>query len=202
MPGVSAADSVRTIAGRFEPVRRIPVLVLVLGAVVASCSSGPSLTEYAHDVETLVTSMNERLDAADAALEDDASLEVLRDYVTDRMELRTSFLDSFRVLDPTEEVADLHAAALDIIVRLTAAESDVAGIVLEAETVEEARAAWDTAAGEVARAVDAESVAICEAAQANIDATQDRETLSDTPWIPPEMKEVIEVAFRCRDEDR
>jgi hypothetical protein len=173
-----------------------------MGAMLAGCSSGPSLTESAHDVESLVTSMNARLDAVDSALADDASLEVLRDYVTDRMDLRTDFLASFRVLNPPEEVADLHATALDIIVRLTAAESDVADIVMEAETVEAARTAWETAAGEVARAVDAESVAICEAAQASLDATRDRDSLSNTPWIPPEMKEVIEVAFGCRAEDR
>ena len=53
-----------------------------------------------------------------------------------------------------------------------------------------------------ARAVDAESLAICDAAQASIDATQDRDAFSDTPWIPPEMKEVIEVTFKCRAEDR
>jgi len=180
------------------------ILWLFVATVVAfsACSSSPSLADFAEDVETLVTTMNAHLDAADAALEDDADIGVLHDYVVYRIQLRNDFLESFRDLEPPDEVAELHSAALEIITRLTAAESDVADIVLNAKTAEEARAAWDTAAGEVARAVDAESVAICEAAQASLDATEDRAAFSDTPWVPPEMKEIIEVAFGCRDEDR
>jgi hypothetical protein len=78
----------------------------------------------------------------------------------------------------------------------------LADFVMEADTAEEARTAWDSPAGDAARAIDVESIAICDAAQASIDATQDRDSFSDTPWIPPEMKEVIEVTFGCHAEDR
>jgi len=39
-------------------------------------------------------------------------------------------------------------------------------------------------------------------AHASFDATKDREASSETPGIPPEMKEVVEVVFRCNQEDR
>ena len=38
---------------------------------------------------------------------------------------------------------------------------------------------------------------LCRATQAEFDATQDREGFGSVPWIPPEMKEVIQVAFGC-----
>jgi len=186
----------------FGAVRRILILVIAVGAVVAACSSSSSLTDFAEDLERLVSTMNDGLDDADASLGDEPSLEVMRAYVADRLELRNDFLDAFGALDPPEEISDLYATALDIIVRLTAAESELADFVMEADTAEEARTVWDSPAGDAARAIDVESIAICDAAQASVDATQDRDSFSDTPWIPPEMKEVIEVTFGCHAEDR
>jgi hypothetical protein len=183
-------------------VKRFLGSLIMVMIVSSSCSSPPSLAEYAKEVESLVTSMNARLDAADDALDDEADLTALRDYVSYRIELRTEFLDSFRTLDPPEEVAELHATALDTITRLAAAESDVAAIVMDATTVEEARSAWDTAAGVAARAVDAETIAMCDAAQASLDTPPDPEVVFDGPWIPPDLKEVIEVAFGCHADER
>jgi hypothetical protein len=160
------------------------------------------LTDFAEELEDLVSTMNERLDAGDASLGEEPSLEAMRSYATERVELRTDFLDAYRALDPPEEIADLYETALDVIERLTATETELADFVMAAETAEEARTVWESPAGDAARAVDAESLAICDAAQASIDATQDRDAFSDTPWIPPEMKEVIEVTFKCRVEDR
>jgi len=183
-------------------VRRILTLVVVIGLVVVACSSSSSLTEFAEELDDLVSTMNEQLDAGDASLDEEPSLEEMRSYATDRVMVRNDFLDAFRALDSPEEIEDLYETALDIISRLVAAETELADFVMEAETAEEARTVWDSPAGDAARAVDVESLAICDAAQASIDATQDRDAFSDTPWIPPEMKEVIEVTFKCRAGDR
>ena len=182
--------------------RRILTLVVVIGLVVVACSSSSSLTEFAEELDVLVSTMNERLDTGDASLGEEPSLDEMRSYVTNRVKLRNDFLDAFRALDSPGEIEDLYETALDIISRLVAAETELADFVMEAETAEEARTAWDSPAGDAARAVDVESLAICDAAQASIDATQDRDSFSDTPWIPPEMKEVIEVTFKCRAGDR
>jgi hypothetical protein len=183
-------------------VRRILTLVVATGLVVVACSSSSSLTEFAEELDDLVSTMNQGLDVADASLGEEPSLEVMRAYVIDRLELRNDFLDAFRALDSPEEIEDLYETALAIISRLVAAETELADFVMEAETAEVARTVWDSPAGDAARAVDIESLAICDAAQASIDATQDRDAFSDTPWIPPEMKEVIEITFKCRAGDR
>jgi hypothetical protein len=47
------------------------------------------------------------------------------------------------------------------------------------------------------RAIGTEAASLCEEFRANIDATADREVFADTPWIPGNMKEVVEVTFRC-----
>ena len=182
--------------------RRILTLVVVIGLVVVACSSSSSLTEFAEELDALVSTMNERLDAGDASLGEEPSLDKMRSYATDRVKLRSDFLEAFGALDPPEEITDLYETALDIIARLVAAETELADFVIEAENAEVARTVWDSPAGDAARAVDVETLALCDAAQASIDATQDRDAFSDTPWIPPEMKEVIEVTFKCRAGDR
>jgi hypothetical protein len=42
------------------------ICVLILAILVAACSSGPTVAEYAGDLEALVTTMNARLDELDA----------------------------------------------------------------------------------------------------------------------------------------
>ena len=46
---------------------------------------------------------------------------------------------------------------------------------------------------------DEEVTQICVVAQGAFDETVDREAVVDVPWMPPEMKEVVRVAFRCPD---
>ncbi len=40
-------------------------------------------------------------------------------------------------------------------------------------------------------------MALCAAAQADIDATADRDAFAHTPWTPPQMNQVVQVTFRC-----
>ena len=174
-------------------------VVLVLGV---ACSSTPSLPEYAETVEELVTIMNSRIDAADTLYEANPTVENVQRYATDRMAARSEFIELFGALDPPEEVADLHAAALGILTRLAAAEAEWAALALEVDSAVGLDDLWTSVEIRAVRAVDEEAVAICIAAQSELDATAERETLSDVPWIPPEMKEVIVVAFRCSRQER
>ena len=61
---------------------------------------------------------------------------------------------------------------------------------------------WDSPEGRAFHAIDAEAIALCRAAEAEFDATEDRAVFAETPWIPAELREVIEVAFRCAVEER
>ena len=182
--------------------KRLPAVVAALSLLASACSPSPmSLSEYAEEVEVLVRTMNQRIDDGEATAQAEGTLEAARTYANERLASRHDFLDGFASLTPPDEVADLHDAAFDIVTRLAAAESVLVEIVMEAESVAEAAAVWDTPEGEAFRAIDAEARAICAAAQADIDATQHREVFGDTPWIPPEMKEVVEVTLRCTRDD-
>ena len=60
---------------------------------------------------------------------------------------------------------------------------------------------WATPLGVAARAADAESIELCLAAQSELD-TSKRSELAGVPWIPPELKEVVVVAFGCIADER
>ena len=61
---------------------------------------------------------------------------------------------------------------------------------------------WATPEGLALRAVDDESVEICEAAQASFDERGGREFFEGALWVPSELRGAIDVAFGCRFEDR
>jgi hypothetical protein len=63
-------------------------------------------------------------------------------------------------------------------------------------------AIWETPEGVAARAADDQAIALCRAAEAEINSTEERSAFEDVPWIPPEMKEIVRVAFGCDAESR
>ncbi len=179
------------------PPMRLLALFATTALFIGACSSAMSLGEYAEEGERLIETMNRRIDDGEAALVTDPSLERARSYATDRVQARNDFLDAFVALDPPEEIAEFHAAALDILTRLATAEAALAELVMEADSFEEASSVWTSREGEAVRQIDEEALAICAAAQESLDSTKDRETFSDSPWIPPELKEIVDVTFRC-----
>jgi len=181
---------------------RLLAAVAITALLVGACSSPMSLGEYAEEVESLVVTMNQRIDDGEAEVAADPTLERAQSYATDRLDARRHFVEAFDALGPPDEVADLHATALDIFNRLVTAETTLADLVMVAGSFEEADAVWITPQGEAFRKIDEEAVALCAVVQADLDATQQREAFAETPWIPPEMKEVIEVTFRCDRADR
>jgi hypothetical protein len=177
-------------------------LLLLVAVLVAACSSGPSLADYAEDVEALVVTMNARLDALDAELDASQDLEEIKEYASQRVLARSRFLTGLRELKPPDEVVELHETALEIIDRLTEAETAMADRVTSWESASDIEAIWETPEGIAARTADAQAVALCLAAQADFDQTSDRAEFRTVPWIPPEMKEVVLVAFGCETDNR
>jgi len=45
--------------------------------------------------------------------------------------------------------------------------------------------------------VSDEAATVCQEFLARVDATDARQVFVDTPWIPGDMKEVVEVTFGC-----
>jgi hypothetical protein len=172
---------------------------LCLSAVPVACGGG-TLTpaEYAVEVEQLVADMVSRFATIDAEWESQApTRDGALEYWERRLEIRTDYLDSITELRVPEGLTEMHEAALDVFARITAADEALARRVAEMGEVTEHRQWLDTPEGAASLAVLEDVYAFCRSSQAEFDATRDRESLEDTPWVPPEMKEVIKVAFGC-----
>ena len=180
---------------------RISTVALSLALALAACGGGTlTLSEYGEQGEQLVIEVSQRVDALDAELEsEDQTVDSVQAYWGERVEARRDFSEGLEALEPPEEAAELHAIVVEIFNRLTAAEESLAARVTSLETVSGPAEWWATPEGRAARAVDEEVTQICVVAQGAFDETVDREAVVDVPWMPPEMKEVVRVAFGCPD---
>jgi hypothetical protein len=186
------------------PVLRVVALGTWLALVVAACGGGGlSLTEYAEEVEALVADVGRRVDDLDAGRESrPVTVESEKQYWDARVAARVEFRDGMRALDPPEEVDVMHMAGLGIISRLTDAEQQVAARAALMQTNSDIDELYRSPEAAAWQAIDGEAVEICKAAQAEIDATEDRAAFEGNLWIPPELKEIVSVAFGCTAEQR
>lgn len=174
---------------------------LISSLALSACGGGLSLTDYAAELEAAVTEMNGRLDELDAELSETGDLEEIKAYARARVAARYRFVAVLDNLEPPGEVSDLHTAAEGIIGRLAGAEAALADYVDGLEPGTDTGDVWATPLGLAARAADEESIELCLAAQSALDTTE-RSELAEVPWIPPELKEVVVVAFGCIAEER
>lgn len=172
---------------------------LVLGSLIlVGCGRGTlTVSEYAAAAEDLVAVMEAQFESLDTDWESQApTAEGARRYWTRRLAIRAEFLEGVRALDPPE-IVNQHTAALDVFTRITAADEALAARVATLETVTEHWQWVEMPEGQAAEAVLEDVYAFCRASQAEFDATGEREPLADVPWVPPEMKEIVSVAFGC-----
>ena len=191
-------------SGRLGSVtRRLTALVVSIGLLASACSSGPSLTEYAGELEQIVTSHNAGMDDNDVNLDEEAqTLDRIKTYANRRMELRNSFLTAMEALEPPGEAQDLHTAALGTIRSLVESEQVLFEQATNATDIADVGDIWASTEGQAARAADAQVVAICQAAEAAINSTEDRQALVGMVWVPSELQEIVTVAFGCTAAER
>lgn len=172
---------------------------MCLTVLLAACGGGTlTVPEYAAEVEQLVGEMEAQFVSLDADWESQVpSVEGAQDYWEGRLEIRYEFLESVSDLDAPEGVMAQHEAALDVFDRITEADEALAARAATFDTLTEHWQWVDTPEGQAADAVLEDVFAFCRASQAEYDATAERESLEDVPWVPPEMKEAIKVAFGC-----
>lgn len=178
---------------------RTGCIVLGLVLMLTACGAGElSLTEYASEVETLVAEMELRFSEIDAEwVSQSPNVARAQEYWDDRIDIRDDFLESIRKLRPPEEVLDQHDAAIDVFGRINDADTALRARVDQYTTIDEHWQWVDTPEGRAADAVLEEVFAFCRASQEEFDATQERESFDEMPWLPSEMKEVVRVAFGC-----
>lgn len=178
--------------------RRV-VAAAICSVLLASCGSGDvTLTEYIGEVEVLTNAMYGQLDrvttevtSASVTVED---IQVA--YAQAAVAFR-QFSDGLQTLEPPPEVAETHHAALGMAAKLAGAGEAFAARADLIAGEQELDQLFTSPEGQALQAAQGEIVAFCQARQAEFDATADREGLSDAPWIPAEMKEVVLVAFGC-----
>jgi len=170
-----------------------------LAVWLAACGGGTmTASEYAKSVEQSVEAMEAEFAAADANWEaEQPSLEGALEYWDERLDIREDFLETVEALQPPPEIAGMHAEALAVFHRITDADIALADRVSQFTDVSEHRQWLDTPEGHASLAVLEDVYAFCRSSQEELDATAERETLEDVPWLPSEMSEVVKVAFGC-----
>jgi hypothetical protein len=104
-------------------------------------------------------------------------------------EIQAEALEAAAAIDPPAQIADLHALYFrELPITELAARAGTAGDWYElSESPEMA----------VYRAALAADNQVCVEFQATLDATAERGVFSDIPWMPGELKEIVEYALGC-----
>jgi len=180
------------------------LLGLAAALLLASCGSGTlSLTDYAQRVEAEVTVMNTRLDDLLAELNsEEQTVASTHAYFEGAAAARARFVTAVEDLAPPQQAQRLHGEALAIVRQLRDANETLAAKVATYSDPAQLAALEDSPEVRALEAIDAKAVAMCHAAEASIDDTSEREDLRDVAWLPSELKEVVEVAFRCTAAER
>ncbi|MCP5031590.1 MAG: hypothetical protein GY939_07270 [Actinomycetia bacterium] len=104
-------------------------------------------------------------------------------------EIQAEALEAAAAIDPPEQIADLHALYFrELPIAELAAR---AGIAADWDELSESP---EMAAYRAALAADNQT---CADFQAKLDATSERGTFADTPWIPNELTEIVDYALGC-----
>jgi hypothetical protein len=153
-----------------------------------------SLSEYVDEMNTIGARSAQQSEVVFAEAEQIATPSDVRAMMERFQPIRIEVLEGLERLDPPELVADLHRLISDWMAKIILAEEALAA---RASTV----AGWEdfSQSSEMAayRAALAEGKTVCADFQAELDATAVRGVFADTPWIPSELKEVVDAALGC-----
>jgi hypothetical protein len=186
--------------------RRVCVAVL-LALIVIACSGGElSVTEYVASLNAVVDTAREEYESLVTRPEGAvliANGEQLAEYTPQDLQVALGAVRDIEVgveegvgeIKPPEEVADMHNFWFRFDSNFVPAQ--------EALEVRAGTAAdWDelSESPEMAayRAALAEDKRVCAEFEAQLNTPEeDRENLTDVPWIPSEMKQVVEAVLGC-----
>jgi hypothetical protein len=178
---------------------RRAVVGVCLILVVAACGGEKplSLSEYATQGGVMTAVMEAQLATLDSDLSATVSPPEARVYWDARLQSRVDLLEELETLNPPDAIADMHSGGLDLFRRLISAEEALAARVNSFDTATEPEQWWNTTEAEAVDAVNEEILELCQVFQARYDATIDRTGLSEMPWIPEEMKEIVQIDVGC-----
>lgn len=179
---------------RWFLVRRA-IAVFGVGLFLVGCGGGGlSLTEYVDRQNAIGDSTNPRAEALIADLEQSTTPRDVNGTMERMVVLRIESIEATEALDPPEQIADLHQLVVGWEARLLPIEE---ALMARAGTA----AGWEEffQCAELAdyRAALVEGKQVCIEFQTRLDATAMRGVFDDTPWIPGELKEVVEARLGC-----
>jgi hypothetical protein len=184
--------------GLEDVVRRISVGVYLSLVVVACGGEDLTLGEYSTQGQAITVVMEQRIQALDSGLDfQTANADDVDDYWNRRVEARVDALERLQDLNPPATIADLHEQGMDLFSELVEGEKTMAVRIASFDAVTEPSQWWETAEGKSVLAVNEQILVLCNQFQAMYDATVARVVLSDAPWIPERMKEVIQIDVGC-----
>lgn len=187
--------------------KRIAVVMSAASLLLLGCGGGDmSLTEYVEELSIVVDHARERYDEL-LATRQGAVLVAEGDQLTDYTphdlkiaieqvsEIGREVERAVAAIEPPNQIADLHNFYFDFGEdSYTAAYDALAVRAGTAASWEELSASPEMAAYRAALARDKQ---LCVDLDAEFEATADREVFADTPWIPNELKEVVEAVIGC-----
>lgn len=184
---------------RWPVAHLLVTLVLLLGA----CGGAEmSMTEYGDRIDVIAREASERGEAvfAELAGTPDMTPQQLQVGIQRVLrEIRIPLQEAVDGIDPPASIADLHELMWNWHAEFIATEEALAVRVGDAEdSVEGWTALSDSPEMAAYRTALAEGKEICDSFQARLDATAEAGALSDTPWIPSDMKEIVEAALGCQ----
>lgn len=178
------------------------ILGLSLTLLLCGCGGDEmSLTDYVARVNAIAERAGQRgaeLIAEGAQVEDFTPQHLQAGLERGLREIRIPLQAEADAIEPPEQVAELHRLMWGWHARFIPIEEALAA---RAATAADTAADWEALSDspEMAayRAAIAAGKQVCSDFQAKLDATADRGTFAATPWIPGEMKEVVEAVLGC-----
>jgi hypothetical protein len=164
--------------------------------VLAACGGASlSLSEYADQMVALALEPGAEFDAMDARMgSGNATIEDAREVLSRAVEVREEFHVGISELNPPAELTDLHDEFVDLHGRILAAQRSWAERAETTRNLEELESSGEAIAF---RRLVAEIAESCDEIQARLDASADREVFAEAPWVPGDLKEVVDVLLRC-----
>ena len=180
---------------------RLLPLLLCLALLLCGCGGGAmSLTEYTERINAVEIRASERGERIADEAEDivDFTPQDLQAVLEKARVIRIEVKDATDDIEPPEQVADIHNLVFDWHSAFVATEEALAA---RAATTPHTDQGWtelsDSPEMAAYRAAIAEGKQVCNDFQSRLDATEQRGVFADTPWIPGEMKEVVERVLGC-----
>jgi len=181
--------------GWLMAIKRFVPLALGVTVLLWGCGGGEmSLTEYVDGLNAIEDQAHRQVEALQAESEQISTPSDLKTTLDRVPVIRIEALEAAEELTPPGQVADLHRLIFDWQAKIIPIEEALAA---RAGTV----ADWDELdqSPEMAayRVALVEGKTVCTDVQAKLDATADRGAFADTPWIPGDLKEVVEAFLGC-----